>query len=461
MICIKLREREPRKHLVTEMLIMRLRLSVVPIIVLVVPSLAHAGLYYSGETYNELPAQWRGLLGDLRALRNSAMKPGPNTVLSPMRENYEAEVKRLREAATKRQLTGDEQADLGALLIRLGDLEGALQVLRTAQRSHPRSFAIAANLGTAWQLYGDLDQAAESLHLAIDLAPEKLRKGEELQLRLVRLRQRQPRNVQELDNLFGVRYLGPTGKFEPGKMSEEQRKKLPPDAIAQVQQLALWLPADARLLWQLAELANGHGDIRIANELFESCVGQFGLSAPDLREHRVAVREAVAELAKQEKTGETARTEHAGHAGVFTPKSRRPLAVKRFDPATLPPISKERLNPLPWALLQETAVDRHFRPTFPRHLQSLHDHQVMLTGFMQPLTDELELNALMLIEYPTGCWFCEMPEVTGILLVELPEGKSLPYTRNLIKVTGKLSLNATDPENFLYTVKGARVVEAD
>lgn len=278
---------------------------------------------------------------------------------------------------------------------------------------------------------------------------------------LVLVRQRQARDSQQLDELLGVRYVGPSGKFEAGRFSDAEKKKLPADAIAQVQQLALWLPADARLLWQLGELANAHGDIRIANEVFESCVGQFGLSAAELREHRLIVREAVAELAKKERNGEAVRTEHAGHVGVFTAKSRRPLAVKRFDPATLPPITKDGLNPLPWAILQETSVDRHFRPTFPRHLQSLHDHQVTLTGFMQPLTDELELNALMLIEYPTGCWFCEMPEVTGIVLIELPEGKSVPYTRNLIKVTGKLSLNATDPENFLYTVKGARVVEAD
>jgi hypothetical protein len=54
-----------------------------------------------------------------------------------------------------------------------------------------------------------------------------------------------------------------------------------------------------------------------------------------------------------------------------------------------------------------------------------------------------------------------MPEVTGIVLVELPEGKTVTYTRNQLKVTGKLNLNATDPENFLYTVKGANVTEAD
>jgi hypothetical protein len=327
---------------------------------------------------------------------------------------------------------------------------------------HPRHFAIASNLGTAWQLQGDLDQAAEALRSAIDLAPEKLRKAEEAQLRLIKLRQREERGSQQLDDLFGIKYVGLSGAFEPGRLSDAERKKLPTDAIAQVQRLALVLPADARLIWQLGELANAHGDVRIASELYENCVAMFGLGAPELRERRLLAREAATQLAKAEAKGQEAvKTEHNVHAAAFNPKSKRALAVKPLDLAHLPPITKDGLNPVPWALLLETQVDRNFRPTFPRHLQSLRDHQVTLSGFMQPLTDEAELSALMLIEYPTGCWYCEMPEVSGIVLVELPDGKAVPYTRNLVKVTGKLSLNATDPENFLYTIKDARVVESD
>src|SRR5439155_3858329 len=101
------------------------------------------------------------------------------------------------------------------------------------------------------------------------------------------------------------------------------------------------------------------------------------------------------------------------------------------------------------------------RPNFPKYLRELDGKQVSLTGFMQPLTEELEVSSFLFIEYPVGCWYCEMPETTSILYVELPAGKSRGYTRGLVKVVGKLSLNATDPENFLYTVGSAKVVEAD
>jgi hypothetical protein len=421
-----------------------------------------AGLHYSGEPIAELPSQWRGYLTDLRAVRNIAVKPTASLPASPLRTQYEAEAKRLAEAAKTRKLTADEIADLGALWIRLGEIEKALEVLRTGEREHPQRYAIISNLGTAWQLYGDLERAADCLRQAVILAPGKLQKAEELHLRLLRSRLREAKGNQDLDPLFEIQFVGESGQWEPGKLAGAQRKKLPGEAVALVQQLCLWMPADARLLWQLGELANAHGDVKIAAELFESCVGQFGLSAPALREHRSLAREAVAALDKRELPGPaTAKAEHAGHAPAIAPRSKRPLNLKRLDASTLPAISKDAVNNMPWALLQETNIDRNFRPAFAKYLQELNEHQVSLTGFMQPLTDDLELSAFMLIEYPIGCWYCEVPEVTSIVLVELPEGKSVQFTRNLVKVTGRLRLNSKDPEDFLYTIKGSKVTEAD
>jgi hypothetical protein len=127
----------------------------------------------------------------------------------------------------------------------------------------------------------------------------------------------------------------------------------------------------------------------------------------------------------------------------------------------LPAIDKTGVNPLPWALLQDTQLDRNFRPTFPKYLQELNRCTITITGFLQPVTDDPESNIVMLIEYPTGCWYCEMPDVTGILLIELPEGKTYEYTRSMVKVNGQLVLNSTDPENFLYTVTKAKIVSSD
>jgi hypothetical protein len=264
----------------------------------------------------------------------------------------------------------------------------------------------------------------------VALAPPKLRKAEEMHLKLVTLRRGQPRGTQSLDKLFdGVP---------------------PADAVALVQQLALWLPADGRLLWQLAELANAHGDLRTAASISDGCVSELGMTDPELRRRRSELRSAADAPAK---------ADHTQHVGIAF-RSPRPLA-RRFDSTRLPPIRPDGVNALPWAVLTATSMDRQSRPTFHKYLRDLDGKRVALTGYLQPLGDELDAGAFLLIEYPVGCWFCEVPEPTGVVLVELPAGKTATLTKSQVKVTGRLTLNGTDPETFLFTVRDAAIVPPD
>ena len=102
-----------------------------------------------------------------------------------------------------------------------------------------------------------------------------------------------------------------------------------------------------------------------------------------------------------------------------------------------------------------------FSPDISHYLNDLNGKKVSLTGYIQPLTEDIELGSFMLIEYPIGCWYCEMPELNSIVFVELPAGKTFSHTKTLVKVTGTLQLNKTDPENFLYTLEGAKATPAD
>src|SRR5262249_53196410 len=174
---------------------------------LALPASARAGLYYSGEPTAELPAQWRGFLLDQRILRGIAVKPAPGAPASPARLRYQEAAAKLEKLSQTRKLTADEMADLGALYVRLGEPGRAIALLRPAQRAHPRHFLIAANLGTAFQLQGDLPQAVLCLEQAVRLAPGKYQKAEEYHLKLVRLRLRERGEVRNVDDLFGVRYV--------------------------------------------------------------------------------------------------------------------------------------------------------------------------------------------------------------------------------------------------------------
>ncbi len=219
-----------------------------------------------------------------------------------------------------------------------------------------------------------------------------------------------------------------------------------------MQQLALWLPADGRLLWQLAELANASGDVKMAAAIMDGCVTEFGMHADALKEHRRLVRAAADELAR----GRTLQLAHEGHGAGLQARSKRPL-VNKLNVASLPPISATATNPLPWDVLTETIVDRQSRPTFAKYLDELDGKQIALSGFMQSVGEDPDLHRFLLIEYPVGCWYCEMPALTAIVLVEMPSGQPATFTRGAVKITGKLVLNRSDPEHFLYTIRNARV----
>jgi tetratricopeptide (TPR) repeat protein len=435
------------------------RLFTAIIVSLLLVAQSHGGLYYSGESFAELPSQWRGFLLDQRTLRNIAVKPSSGLPVSPFRTRYQAEATRLAKTAGERKLTADEAADLGALYIRLGETTKALDVLRAAQKEHPEHFHLAANLGTAYQIHGDLEQAAAALSQAVRLAPGKHLRAEELHLKLVRLRGHKPVDSQELDDLFGVKYVGPSGKYEPGRLAADQKKKLPLEAIALAQELALALPADGRLLWQLAELSAVHGDVSTAAAIMDGCVTEFGLRDSELRSHRQAMRAAADDAARSAPgTGKTVHSE--GHAAGVKTRSVRPLA-NQLDLSALPPIDPKGINAIPWNVITDTIIDHEYHPTFGKYLKDLDGKRVELTGYMQPLGDELEVGAFLMIEYPIGCWYCEMPGIANIVLVEQPKGKTRHLTRAAVRITGKLQLNSTDPENFLYTIRDAKIVDAE
>ena len=403
---------------------------------------ASAGLHSSLEPTNPLPAKWRGFLPDQRTLRTIAVDPGAKigTPPSPLRESYADLVLTLDAASKGRILTAKDAADLGAAYVRLGQAEKAIGILRAARRQHPDDFKLAANLGTAFQLSGDLASAQAALEEAVRLAPEAAKRVEQFHSKLVSQRLKEGRTpADKWDDLFGAD-------------ADYDAKKVPADAAAIVQQLALWLPADGRLLWQLAEIANATGDVRTAANILDGCVAEFGMASPNLRARRTKYRAVADKLANDE--------QHATHAGTLVFKSSRPLGAT-FDAGKLPPIRADRANPLPWGAIREVTVGKGFKPTFLKHVDSLDGKTVTITGYPAPAGDGAD-GSFLLTEYPIGCWFCESPDASSIVRIELaPGGDATTIPRGSIKLTGTLKLNRTDPERFLYSIEKAKLAVAD
>jgi len=414
-------------------------------------------LHYSGESYRELPARWRGYLPDHRALRTtSAAQFSTTGPVAPLRDQYADAALKLETAGKTRALTADETADLGALYVRLGQAPKAVEVLRPAVRKFPEHFRLAANLGTAWQLSGDLEQAAAALDDAVRLAPAACKQAEQFHLKLVQLRQKEGRAAKDApapDDLFGVRFVGVNGQPFPAGLAPAEIKKLPENAVVIVQQLALWLPSDGRLLWLLAELANATGDVRTAANILDGCVTEFALAADDVRNRRKLYRAAADAL--------EARDGHQAERGTIVFKSSRALA-RGLDPSRFPKIQPDGVTALPWPAIGETEIGPKAKPVFLKYLEDLDGKKVSVTGYITPVGNAAtELTGFLFTEFPVGCWFCEIPGPSQVLAVELADGVTSEPTRTVVRLTGKLKLNRADPERFPVMLTEARVGAAD
>lgn len=285
----------------------------VPILVLVPGGPVGAGLYDPTQApLHPVSDPQQFLIRQLAELR--AYGP-PDALLggqaSSVRDQALVLVRGLRDRGER--LTAAEVASLGYLLLRLRrtqptaqDFDEALQVLETGRRAHPRDFYVLTNLATAYQLTGRLDAAISVLQDALDYAPAELRPLERYHLQLLRERSREQVSpgLAPLDRLFigpdrnPVRYVGPSGAWEVGKLADAERARLPnasvEEAMRVVQHLLLWFPDDARLMWQYGELANAAGDLKTAALALGQAVYNFRLSTPQLKERRFLLQEAVA-----------------------------------------------------------------------------------------------------------------------------------------------------------------------
>lgn len=212
--------------------------------------------------------------------------------------------------------TKQSPADRAADLIRLGQLDDALNLLEPRTRDRVPDFRVLANLAHAFALRGDWADALLKHHAAwLDAEfPAELpgtspaqrkwlmRVEKEFYPRWLKAHRDQaagktPLDAEDVFPLFGVKFVNDAGQYEPGKLAAAERAKLPADAIAVTQQLLLWAPTDTPLVWLLAELYAADGRVREADVLFDDLVRNRQFSNRKvLMAHRDAVRRAVAAL---------------------------------------------------------------------------------------------------------------------------------------------------------------------
>jgi hypothetical protein len=124
-----------------------------------------------------------------------------------------------------------------------------------------------------------------------------------------RAAEKTPPDAEEVFPLFPVRFVNDAGAYEAGRLAAAEKAKLPPDAIAVVQQLLLWAPWDTGLYWLLAELYAADGQLGAADTIFFQCANSRQYSnRPVLMDHRRAVQVAKEKQAAQSGSGELVLT---------------------------------------------------------------------------------------------------------------------------------------------------------
>ncbi|MFN4260476.1 MAG: hypothetical protein ACK4RK_14375 [Gemmataceae bacterium] len=219
----------------------------------------------------------------------------------------------LQQKERRGELTTEDRVNMSYYLLRLHNpqenqfathAQKAFAVLFPTTREARDNFLAFSNMATVYQMLGETRSAVDMLQMALDVwptqypgfTPEQLqwfKRAEEAQLKLLRARLRERgQPADNVDDLFGVQFIGESGQYEAGTIAAAEKVKLPPDAEALVQQLILWMPGDTRLYWLLGELLNAQGKIEDAWNVMEDCVYSRRYNSPLLKEHRQIVMAA-------------------------------------------------------------------------------------------------------------------------------------------------------------------------
>ncbi|WP_370539310.1 hypothetical protein [Algoriphagus sp. AK58] len=97
-------------------------------------------------------------------------------------------------------------------------------------------------------------------------------------------------------------------------------------------------------------------------------------------------------------------------------------------------------------------------PVFSDNIKKLEGKVVEADGYIIPFEGMFKPNHIILSSLPLAeCFFCGSggPETVMEVMLTNP----IKYTSKRVKVRGKLTLNANDPEKLMYILKEAQLIE--
>lgn len=107
--------------------------------------------------------------------------------------------------------------------------------------------------------------------------------------------------------------------------------------------------------------------------------------------------------------------------------------------------------------ISEDQFGELYVPVFSDQIKKLEGKEVEADGYIIPFEGMFKPEHIILSSLPLAeCFFCGSggPETVMEVMMASP----IKYTSKRVKIRGKLTLNATDPEKLMYILKDAKLI---
>lgn len=327
-----------------------------------------AGLYFTETDFFWPPQSAERSLWPLSESHDNFFAQQTQLLAPPFRNKLSERIKALERKEGSGLLGTEDRINLSAYYLLRGDPGDDTQAFGILRRQKRPHFLLLANQAVLHHRRQEWRQAMDSLNQALrkwpeiyaGWSPERLRFYRRVELFYMNLlasrfgEQRSRGDKPEFDNLFaGVSFEDDQGNLVLGGMARRSRDKLPPDAIAIVRQMMIWLPWDNRLGWLYAMLLNANGHLAAAEKMMSKLSFSSGYPSRKLRHYHRVIREAVRLRQKHFTTDaqQSLLLALAPHgpftAGPGEPLARAAVAVKAKEllTPTAPTISQGGIAP--------------------------------------------------------------------------------------------------------------------